>query len=147
MLEVILAVLLCALGFFLYLTDRNKHEIFCLKQALRDKELEIETLRRKIDAFQKSTTKRQKNSQPQLPLPASEIFVSVIFREGDRKSYDYFVGDNDVQVGDFVEVYFNNRSSGQVERRAAKVIYVSEPGEVSEYARSEIKCKSDRNKW
>ena len=133
MLEVILAVLLCALGFFIYLTDRNKHEIFCLKQALRDKELEIETLRNKLYAFQKS--------------PKVKRFVSVIFQKNDSKSYDYFVGNNDVQVGDFVEVYIKDKNHGKPKQTIAKVIYLSEPGEESKHAKSEIKCKANRDKW
>ena len=133
MLEVILAVLLCALGFFIYLTDRNNHEIFCLKQALRDKELEIETLRKKIDAFQKSPKKKR--------------FVSVIFRKDDTKAYDYFVGNNDVQVGDFVEVYIKDKNHGKPKQTTAEVVYLSEPGEESKHAKSAIKRKSNRNKW
>ncbi|MBR2519028.1 MAG: hypothetical protein IKE46_04485 [Selenomonadaceae bacterium] len=133
MLEVILAVLLCALGFFLYLTDRNNHEIFCLKQALRDKELEIETLRSKLAAFQKSPKKKR--------------FVSVIFRKDDTKAYDYFVGNNDVQVGDFVEVYIKDKNHGKPKQTTAEVVYLSEPGEESKHAKSAIKRKSNRNKW
>ena len=137
--EVILTLLLCALGFFIYLTDRNKNEVLRLKQELRDRDILIEELRRQL-------AEKSSPSNRALP-PPSEIFVSVIFREGDKKYYDYFVGDNDVRGGDFVEVYFNNKASGKVERRVAKVIYVSEPGEVSDYARSNIKRKVDRNEW
>ena len=136
-----MTLLLCALGFFIYLTDRNKNEVLRLRQELRDRDILIEELRSQL--AEKSST-----SNLALPPPSSETFVSVIFREGDRKHYDYLLGDiRDVHVGDFVEVYFNNKASGKVERRTAKVIYVSEPGEVSDYARSNIKRKSNRNKW
>ena len=152
--EVILTLLLCALGFFIYLTDRNKTEVLRLRQELRDREIELLTLRAElhdrdilIEELRRQLAEKSSPSNLALPPPSSETFVSVIFREGDKKYYDYFVGDNDVRVGDFVEVYFNNKASGKVERRVAKVIYVSEPGEVSDYARSNIKRKVDRNEW
>lgn len=114
----------------LYLLNRQRHEIADLKA-------EIQRLQSTNDGRALTTTIIDENT-----------FVRVIFREGDRKYYDYFVGDNqDVQVGDFVEVYFNNKASGKVERRTAKVIYVSEPGETSDYARSKIKRKADYPKW
>lgn len=128
--EVIIAVLLCALGFALYLLNKARDEIYELKN-------EIYRLR----------TKQTENSTAPLAIDAN-IFVSVIFKEHDKKYYDYFLGDNpDVKIGDFVEVYFNNKISGKTECRIAKVIYISEPGEVSEYARSVIKRKADRYKW
>ena len=149
-----MTLLLCALGFFIYLTDRNKHEVLRLRQELRDREIEILNLRAElgdrdilIEELRRQLAAKSSPSKLELPPPSSEKFVSVIFKEGDIKHYDYFVGDNDIQVGDFVEVYFNNKSTGKVERRIAKVIYVSEPGEVSDYARSNIKRKSNRNKW
>ena len=149
-----MTLLLCALGFFIYLTDKNKHEVVRLKNELRDKEFEILTLRAElrdrdilIEELRRQLAAKSSPSNLELPPPSSETFVSVIFKEGDKKYYDYFVGDNDVRVGDFVEVYFNNKASGKVERRVAKVIYVSEPGEVSDYARSKIKRKVDRPKW
>ena len=132
--DVLVAVLICAILFLLYLLNENKNEVLRLKREQRENERD------------NVARPPQKNFQPQLP-PSSGIFVSVIFRKGDRKYYDYFVGDNDVHVGDFVEVYFNNKATGRVERRVAQVIYVSEPGEVSEYARSKIKRKADRPKW
>lgn len=141
MLEVILAVLLCALGFFLYLTDRNKHEIFCLKQALRDKELEISCLRDELRRKEAESVKTPPKE------PKKKRFVSVIFRKDDTKSYDYFVGNNDVQVGDFVEVYIKDKNHGKPKQTTAEVVYLSEPGEESKHAKSAIKRKSNRNKW
>ena len=141
-----MTLLLCALGFFIYLTDRNKNEVLRLRQELRDREIEILTLRAELR--DKDILIEELRRQLAAKSSPSEMFVSVIFREGDRKHYDYLLGDiRDVHVGDFVEVYFNNKASGKVERRTAKVIYVSEPGEVSDYARSNIKRKSNRNKW
>ena len=136
--DVLIAVLLCVIVFLLYLLNESKKEILRLNQERRDNE------------------NRNSAPSPQIQTPPliqpsaadNKIFVSVIFKEGDQKYYDYLLGNNrDVTIGDFVEVYFNNKISGKVERRVAKVIYVSEPGEVSEYARSNIKCKADRPKW
>ena len=127
--EVIVTLLLCTTAFLLYLLNKNRNEISELKA-------EIHRL------------KQSDNAAPDSPPVDKNTFVSVIFKESDKKFYDYFLGDNsDVQVGDFVEVYFNNKISGKTERRVAKVIYVSESGETSEYARSKIKRKTDRRKW
>ena len=124
-----MTLLLCTIAFLLYLLNKNQNEISELKA-------EIHRL-------------RQNGSNKSVPPPVNEkIFVSVIFKKHDQKYYDYFLGDNhDVKIGDFVEVYFNNKISGKTERRIAKVIYISKPGEISEYARSKIKSKADRPKW
>ena len=124
-----MTLLLCTIAFLLYLLNKNQNEISELKA-------EIHRL-------------RQYGSKKFVPPPVDEkIFVSVIFKEHDQKYYDYFLGDNhDVKIGDFVEVYFNNKISSKTERRIAKVVYISKPGEVSEYARSKIKGKADRPKW
>lgn len=124
-----MTLLLCTIAFLLYLLNKNRNEISELKA-------EIHRL-------------HQNGNNKSVPPPADEkIFVSVIFKEHDQKYYDYFLGDNhDVKVGDFVEVYFNNKISGKTERRIAKVVYISKPGEISEYARSKIKGKADRPKW
>ena len=123
--DVFVTLLVCTVAFLLYLLNRQRHEIADLKAE--------------IQRLQSTNNGRALTT----PIIDENTFVRVIFREGDRKYYDYFVGNNDVQVGDFVEVYFNNKASGKVERRTAKVIYVSEPGESSDYARSKIKRKAD----
>ena len=142
MLGVILTLLLCSLGFFIYLADKNKSEILLLKNELREKENEISSLRDEL---------RKKNAEVvelTLKKPQTKRFVSVIFRKGDRKCYDYFVGKNqDVQVGDFVEVYIRDKEHGKPKRTIAEVVYLSEPGEESKHAKSAIKCKADRPKW
>lgn len=127
--EVLVTLLFCTIAFLLYLLNKNRNEISELKA-------EIHRL-------------RQHSSKKFVPPPVNEkIFVSVIFKEHDQKYYDYFLGNNrDVRIGDFVEVYFSNKISGKTERRIAKVVYISKPGEISEYARSEIKGKADRPKW
>ena len=66
------------------------------------------------------------------------IFVSVEFRKGG-KAYDYFLGRRtDVNIGDKVEVYVHDRRSHCLKKKKARVVYISEPGEISPYARSEI---------
>ena len=127
--DALVTLLVCAVAFLLYLLNRQRHEIADLKAE--------------VQRLQSSDNGRALST----PIIDENTFVRVIFKAGDKKYYDYFVGDNDVRVGDFVEVYFNNKASGKVERRTAKVIYVSEPGEVSDYARSKIKRKVDRPKW
>ena len=152
--EVILTLLLCALGFFIYLTDRNKHEVLRLRQELRDREIELLTLRAElhdrdilIEELRRQLAEKSSPSNLALPPPSSETYDSVIFKAGDKKYYDYFVGDNDVHVGDFVEVYVGDKTYGKPKRTIAQVVYLSEPDEVSKYAKSAIKGKSNRNKW
>ena len=126
--EVIVAVLLCALGFAAYLLNKNREEISELKG-------EIQRLRAK---------------QIDNPAVDENTFVSVIFKKNDKKYYDYLLGDvSDVHVGDFVEVYASNKfdDEGGSQLFVAQIIYISKPGEVSEYAKSKIKRKSARRKW
>lgn len=82
---------------------------------------------------------------PSPPPPPSKfpegIFVSVEFRKGG-KAYDYFLGRHtDVNIGDKVEVYVHDRRSHRLKKKKARVVYISEPGEISPYARSEISRK------
>lgn len=74
-------------------------------------------------------------------------FVNVIFEKDAEKSYSYLIGNFDVKVGDFVVVHISDKNSGQVKLRAAQIIYISEPGEVSDYANSKIFKKAAKNKW
>lgn len=130
--EVIIAVLLCALAFAVYLLIKNRDEISELKN-------EIHRLR----------TKQIDNSTAP-PVTDENTFVRVIFKRNADRYYDYLLGDvNDVHVGDFVEVYASNKFDDEPgsQRLAAQIIYISEPGEVSEYAKSKIKRKSTRRKW
>ncbi|WP_301892989.1 hypothetical protein [Mitsuokella multacida] len=78
---------------------------------------------------------------PLLPKFHEGIFVSVEFRKGG-KAYDYFLGKHtDVKIGDKVEVYVHDRRSHRLKKKKARVVYISEPGEISPYARSEISRK------
>lgn len=87
------------------------------------------------------------------PLPTTnrsfeseKIFVQVIFKKNGKKRFDYLLGDNhNVHVGDFVVVRVNNK--GKTTWKIAKVLYVSQLGEVSPYAKSPIIKKADYPKW
>ena len=75
-------------------------------------------------------------------------FVKVIFKKGDRKRYDYFLGDNfDIKVGDFVEVWAYSKFSGSEKLKVVKVVYISEPGEISYKATKTVVGKAERQKW
>ena len=127
--EILVTLLFCTTAFLLYLLNKNRNEISELKAEIR-------------------RLNQNGNNAPVLQHIDENTFVSVIFKERDQKYYDYLLGNNpDVKIGDFVEVYFNNKLSGKPERRVAKVVYVSKPGEISEYAKSKIKKKADRPKW
>lgn len=165
--EVIMTLLLCALGLFLYLADKNN------KKILKQNE-EIRELREKERVARDLLSKRQQPvqqpqvirevivekqqpviivQQPSLPppqrtLPASGRFVQVIFKKGDRKRYDYFLGDNyDVRVNDFVMVPVHDKFSGNNTIKIARVKYISAPGEVSRKAKSTVIRKADYPKW
>lgn len=76
------------------------------------------------------------------PPPSQEIrnglFVSVVFKKGG-KPYDYFLGNHiGINVGDEVEVYVHDKWAHRIKRKTARVVYISQPGETSLYARSVI---------
>lgn len=132
----LIIILLCALGFFIYLADKNNNEISKLKDELAEKE-------------NFSTEFKDSKSQPQ-PVKKSSSkkrFVKVIFKKDAGKSYDYFIGDFEVKVGDFVVVHISDKDTGKVKLRAAQIVYISAPGEVSQYANSKIFKKAAKNKW
>ena len=78
--------------------------------------------------------------------PGREVFssemlpwtVSVVFKKGG-KPYDYFLGNHiGINVGDEVEVYVHDKWAHRIKRKTARVVYISQPGETSLYARSVI---------
>ena len=80
--------------------------------------------------------------------PESKKFVRVIFKKGDRKRYDYFLGDNfDVKVGDFVEVLATSKFTGMTEKKIVKVVYISKADEFSYKATKTVIKKSDVRGW
>ena len=149
--EAIILILLCAIGLFLYMLNNSKNEVLQLKEQLHERDIEIIKLQ---NLLREKSVVTQKISHVEvqtdyLPPPVDDkIFVQVIFNKDSKKCYDYFLGKNyDVHVGDFVEVYVNNTDNGKPEWAVAKVVYISSPGETSEYAKSAIKRKSDYRKW
>ena len=126
--EVIITLLLCAVGFFAYIAYNKSIEVIRLREQLRYQE--------KFSAV-KSVSQSK----------SEKIFVKVIFEKDAAKSYDYLLGDFEVKVGDFVVVRTGHINSGQATLRSAQVVYISEPGETSEYAKSKIFKKATHNKW
>lgn len=206
--ETLIVFLLCAVGIFIYLSNKEKNDVARLKETLREEENLSASSKRLISGFSKKfvsvkfnesatqlydyligdnydlkvndrvevpitskftgkTTKiatvkyvssagehsdyaksyviRKVDSQSQ--ATANERFVKVIFEKGAKKYYDYFLGDFDVKVGDFVVVHVSDSNSGTVKLRSAQIVYVSAPDEVSLYANSQIVRKSDYEKW
>ena len=117
MIGAVIGLLLCALGLFIYLTHKNNEEVANLKEKLRE----------------------QENS-------SARKFVSVVFKESDNQLYDYFIGDNDLKIGDRVEVPFHDKHSNTNEIKIATVKYISQNGEQSKYARSYVIRKVDSKK-
>lgn len=127
--DVIFTFQLCAIAFFLYLLNENNHKISKLKDELREKEDEIEKFNERL-------------------LCAGKRYASVVFK-GSGKHYDYFLDESDdVQVGDFVEVWAYKPTDGYLIRKTiAKVKYISPPGRESKYAKSEIERKATYAEW
>lgn len=99
--------------------------------------------------FARSNVIRKVDSPTQTAkkFTSGKKFVNVIFEEGAKRSYSYLVGDFEVKVGDFVVVPISDRDSGQSKLKSAKVVYISAPGEVSSYAKSQIMKKADYDEW
>ena len=145
--EVIIAVLLCALGFAAYLLHSIKKTVALLQDRIREQENALVQLKQTLleheDRLRRLSPAEVKSSPPE-----DKRFVQVIFTPDSKNRYDYFLGNNpDIKIGDFVEVYVTDKDGGKPKWSVAKVVYISEPGEVSEYAKSKIKRKSARRKW
>ncbi len=121
-----------------------------INSKFTDKKTKIATVKYVSSAgehsdYAKSYVIRKVDSQSQ--ASSNERFVQVIFEKGATKCYDYFLGDFEVKVGDFVVVHVSDSDSGTVKLRSAQVVYVSAPDEISSYANSRIVRKSDYEKW
>ena len=185
--------LLCALGFFIYLTNKNVIEIEHLKEKVSpqtrkfvsvvfkenktqlyeyftgdidlkigdrvevpfhnkstgNNEVKIATVKYvsadgEQSSFARSYVIRKVEKSKS---KAEKRFVQVIFNKDATKSYDYLIGNFEVKVGDFVVVHISDKNSGKVKLLNAQVVYISEPGETSEYAKSKIFKKATHNKW
>lgn len=120
------------------LQERDK-EISQLQKTIREKDAEIERLQKNI-------------SSPLLPL-SPKRFVSVIFDATNPEiSFDYLMGEiEDLKIGDRVLVPIKNfddksnkAKSKKTTLKPAIVKRISEPGEVSQHARSSVVKKLDK---
>ena len=159
--EVIVTVLLCAIGIFLYLLNENNNENLELKRKLREKENEIRKSSWgscwknywKVDLYSTTDTtklfsKKNISKNPPQYFSNEKRFVQVIFKKNSKRRYDYFLGENyDIKVGDFVVVWVHDKFSGENKWKIAKVLYISSPNEVSDKATSTVIKKADRPKW
>ena len=146
--EIFVAILSCALIFALYLSYSNRRELLNLQKKFSAQEEELVQLKKTLGKYDKALRRLTLDKKTKPLQHAEKRFVQVIFTPESKKCYDYLLGDNqDVNVGDFVEVYANKMNNGKPEWSVAKVVYISEPGEVSKHAKSKIKRKSNYNKW
>ncbi len=113
--EVFITLLFCMLGLFIYIAYKKDSEVESLKEKIRT----------------------------QTNVTFTGNFVSVSFKESDFQVYDYFIGDNDLKVGDRVEVPFRDKITGKKNVKVATVKYVSQVGERSNYAKSNVIRKVD----
>ena len=135
------------------LTEK-RNEVFELQRKLREKENSILDLNRMYNTFkdannelrrqlveleQENSNLRRNGVQLPLPLPfpppppKTKKFVRVVFKGYSNKEHDYLLGNHkNIKIGDIVLVGTKNGA------KQAKVVYVSQSGEVSEYAKSEI---------
>ena len=144
--EVIIVVLLCAIVFVFYLLYATKKEVLALKENICKQENELVQLKKTLREHE---NKLRRLSLEEIKSPsADKRFVKVIFTPDSKKCYDYLLGNNrDIKIGDFVEVYVNDKERGKPTWSVAKVVYISKTGEFSEHAKSKIKKKTDRPKW
>ena len=131
--------------------NSNKDKLLQLREKLHEKELEIVELKaalREKEVALRGILPEEIQTESSSQKVNEKVFVQVVFNKESKKRYDYFLGKNqDIQVGDFVEVYANKTDNGKPEWTIAKVVYISSPGETSDYAKSSIKRKSDYRKW
>ena len=145
--EVIVAVLSCAVVLALYLLRSTKKDVAFLRERLIEQETALGHLKQTLLEHE-DRLRRLSPAEIKSPPPEDKRFVQVIFTPDSKNRYDYFLGNNpDVKIGDFVEVYVTDKDSGKPKWSVAKVVYISEPGEKSKHAKSKIKRKHDRYRW
>ena len=149
--EAVIIILLCAVGFVLYLLNNSKNELLRLKEQIHERDIQILKLQtalreRNVDVSEAISAEIQ--TEFSSSAVDNKAFVQVIFKKDSKKRYDYLLGKNyDVKVGDFVEVYASGVDNGKPKWAVAEVVYISSPGETSDYAKSAIKRKSNHKKW
>lgn len=101
-----------------------------------------------VSEYARSEVIKKINSSSNFNSQPNERFVSVIFRKGARKRYDYFIGENhDLKVGDFVVVPVYENVPSKFDLKIVKIKYVSEYGETSKRAYSTVIGKIDKHTW
>ncbi len=111
-----------------------KNSIQTLNKNLTSLKNENDDLKLKVKNFENGTLQGVNWGLPSSPPPKSKRFVQVTFKNfGNGKTYDYLLGNHrNIKVGDFVMV----PTHGTI--KPAKVVRISEQGEISEHANSEI---------
>ena len=133
------------------LTEKNKsnsvdNEIFILRNKNYEQQNIITALKNENDELRTKIKNLERNQQREITLfdensftpttktlRTSKKFVQVIFPGYSHDRYDYLLGNHrNIKVGDFVMVGTKKGA------RRAKVVYISEAGEISSRAKSEI---------
>ena len=123
-----------------YNIKSNTDELSLLKRLLnatQKENINLKTQISKLDSELRELKTTQKKTVSQGTLfndySVSEKFVQVVFRGFSDKRHDYFLGKHkNISVGDIVLVGTKNGA------KPAQVVRISEPGEFSAYANSNI---------
>ena len=98
--------------------------------------------------YARSEVIKKVNGSSNFNSQSNERFLSVIFKKGGRKRYDYFVEDNhNLKVDDFVVVPVYEYDPAKFDLKIAKIKYISSYGEISNKAHSMVIGKADRYSW
>ncbi|MBR6712552.1 MAG: hypothetical protein IKI76_06100 [Selenomonadaceae bacterium] len=152
-------VLLCVASYLLHLAGKKERKTLNSSYELRQKEkstkLPIPAQTQQPQIIREVIVEKPViivQPAPPRPFPpaltSGKIFVSVVFK-GSLKHYDYLLNPNEnIQVGDYVEVWAHNpQNKNELRKTVAQVRYISYPGEFSQYARSEIVKKATAYEW
>ena len=101
-----------------------------------------------VSEYARSEIIKKVNDSNSFNFQPNKSFVSVIFKKGGRKRYDYFVGDNhDLKVDDFVVVPVYENNPAKFDLKVVKIKYVGAYGEISTRAHSTVIGKIDKRMW
>lgn len=101
-----------------------------------------------VSQYARSEVIKKVNGSSNFNFHPNERFVSVIFKKGARKRYDYFIGEkHDLKVGDFVVVPVYENNPSKFDLKVVKIKYISEYGEISTRAYSTVIGKIDKRMW
>lgn len=101
-----------------------------------------------VSEYARSEVIKKVNNSSNFNFQPNKRFVSVIFKKGGRKRYDYFVGDNqDLKVDDFVVVPVYENNPDKFDLKIVKIKYVGAYGEISTRAHSTVIGKINKRVW